>query len=147
MKRRLLWKIEEWIMQALMIGALALLLGILLLILVTVVGKGLPALSLEMLTQPPKGGYYTGAGGGILNAILGSLCLALGATFIASLFGLPVALYLQVYAGHSRLAEVMRLALDVLWASLLLSTALLHDVMLLLGLRASLLGESSRYPC
>ncbi len=128
-------------MQALMIGALALLLGILLLILVTVVGKGLPALSLEMLTQPPKGGYYTGAGGGILNAILGSLCLALGATFIASLFGLPVALYLQVYAGHSRLAEVMRLALDVLWGiPSIVYGAFGMTVMLFLGLRASLLG-------
>ncbi len=40
-------------------------------------------MSWEILTQVPKGGYYYGKGGGILNAILGSLSLAFGATFLA----------------------------------------------------------------
>jgi phosphate transport system permease protein len=141
MKRNLLWKIEETVMKGLMIGATTLALGCLLLILSTVVLKGLPALNLAMITQPPKGGYYTGAGGGILNAILGSLYLAVGGTLIAILLGLPVALYLQVHAGDSGVAGVVRLALDVLWGvPSIVYGAFGFSLMLFLGMRASLLG-------
>ena len=45
--------------------------------------KSAPALSLSMLTRTPKGGFYLGKEGGILNAIVGSLDLALGATVLA----------------------------------------------------------------
>ena len=38
--------------------------------------KGLPALTWAMVTQVPQGGFYLGKGGGALNAILGSLYLA-----------------------------------------------------------------------
>jgi phosphate transport system permease protein len=141
MKRNLLWKIEETVMKGLMIGATTLALGCLLLILSTVVLKSLPALNLAMITQPPKGGYYTGAGGGILNAILGSLYLAVGGTLIAILLGLPVALYLQVHAGDSGVAGVVRLALDVLWGvPSIVYGAFGFSLMLFLGMRASLLG-------
>jgi phosphate transport system permease protein len=141
MKRSLLWQIEEAVMKGLMIGALAIVVGCLLLILGTVLWRGLPAMNLAMLTQAPKGGYYTGAEGGILNAILGSLYLAVGATLAALLLGLPVALYLQEYAGHSRLAEAVRLALDVLWGiPSIVYGAFGFSLMLFLGMRASLLG-------
>jgi len=141
MKRSLLWKIEEAVMKGLMIGALVVVLGCLLLILSTVLRKGLPAMNLTMLIQAPKGGYYTGAEGGILNAILGSLYLALGATLVAFLLGLPIALHLQVYAGHSRLVEVVHLSLDVLWGiPSIVYGAFGFSLMLFLGMRASLLG-------
>jgi phosphate transport system permease protein len=141
MTRNLLWKIEETVMKGLMMGATALALGCLLLILGTVVWKGLPALNLAMITQPPKGGYYTGAEGGVLNAILGSLYLAVGATLLALLIGLPIALYLHVYAGRSRPLEVVRLALDVLWGvPSVVYGAFGFSLMLFLGMRASLLG-------
>ena len=58
-----------------------------------------------MLTQTPKGGYYLGKEGGILNAIVGSLYLAGGATALAFIMSLPIALYLQLYAARSRYAE------------------------------------------
>ncbi len=141
MKRRLLWKMEETMMKGLMVGAMALALGCLLLILNTVVWRGLPAINLTMLTQSPQGGYYTGAKGGILNAILGSLCLGVGATVVAFLLGLPIALYLQVYTGRSRLGEAVRLSLDVLWGTpSIVYGAFGFSLMLFLGMRASLLG-------
>jgi len=55
-------------------------------------------MNLAMITQTPKGGFYLGKEGGILNAIVGSLYLATGATFLAILISLPVVLYLNVYA-------------------------------------------------
>jgi len=141
MKRSLLWKIEEAIMRGLMIGAMVLVLGCLLLILGTVLWKGLPAMNLTILVQAPKGGYYTGAEGGILNAILGSLYLAVGATLVAFLLGLPIALYLQVYRGRSWVVEAVCLSLDVLWGiPSIVYGAFGFSLMLLLGVRASLLG-------
>jgi phosphate transport system permease protein len=141
MKRNLLWRLEETVMGILMRGALLLMIGCLLLILGTVAWRGLPAMNLAMITQTPRGGYYTGAGGGILNAILGSLYLALAATLAALFLGLPVALYLHVYAGRSRLAELVRLALDVLWGiPSIVYGAFGFSLMLFLGMRASLLG-------
>jgi phosphate transport system permease protein len=110
-------------------------------ILFTVIVKGLPALNLQMITQTPKGGYYLGKEGGILNAIVGSLYLAGGATLLALLLGLPIALYLEIYARGSRWADFVRLALDVLWGvPSIVYGAFGFTVMLMLGMRASLLG-------
>jgi len=134
-------KLEEAFVKVLMIGSAAAVLGSLVLILATVVWRGLPALNLAMLTQTPKGGYYLGKEGGILNAIVGSLYLAGGATVLALLVGLPIAIYLQLYAVRSRHAELARLALDVLWGvPSIVYGAFGFIIMLWLGMRASLLG-------
>jgi phosphate transport system permease protein len=94
-----------------------------------------------MLTQAPTAGYYLGEGGGILNAILGSLYLAGGGTLLALLLSLPIALYLEVYARSSLWASLVRLALDVLWGiPSIVYGAFGFTLMLALGLRASLLG-------
>ncbi|MBN1813693.1 MAG: phosphate ABC transporter permease PstA [Anaerolineae bacterium] len=124
-----------------MIVSTATVLGSLALILGTVVWRGLPALTLDMVTQTPKGGYYLGKEGGILNAIVGSLYLAGGATILALLASLPIALYLQIYARRTRRAEVIRLALDVLWGvPSIVYGAFGFIIMLWLGIRASLLA-------
>ena len=114
----------------------------LLLILGTVLWKSGPALSLSMLTQTPRGGFYLGKEGGILNAIVGSLDLALGATALAFLLSLPLALYLNVYKGRaSKTAVWTRFFLDVLWGvPSIVYGAFGFVVMLALGLRASLLA-------
>lgn len=140
--RRLVAHYEEWLFLGLMRLALIAVGGSLLLILATILIKGLPALSWEMFTQAPKGGYYLGGEGGILNAILGSLCLAGGATALAFGLSLAIALYLQPeYLGRSRLAQFIRFALDVLWGvPSIVYGAFGFTVMVLLGLRASLLG-------
>ena len=114
----------------------------LLLILGTIVWKSVPALSLSMLTKTPRGGFYLGKEGGILNAILGSLYLAAGATALAFLLSLPLALYLNIYKGPgSRTAAWTRFSLDVLWGvPSIVYGAFGFIVMLALGLRASLLA-------
>ena len=68
-------------------------------------------------------------------------CLPAGATLLALLIGLPIALYLEVYAPRSRWAGCVRLALDVMWGiPSIVYGAFGFTLMLLLGLRASLLG-------
>ena len=66
-------RIEERFFKALMLLSFVLVGGSLLLIVGTVLVRGLPGLTWDMLTQTPKGGFYMGKEGGILNAILGSL--------------------------------------------------------------------------
>ncbi len=124
-----------------MIASTLTVIGSLIFVLAIVVMKGLPALNLAMITQTPKGGYYMGGEGGILNAIAGSLCLAGGATVLALLLSLPIALFLQVYSGKSRLSEFTRLSLDVLWGvPTIVYGAFGFTIMVFLGIRASLLG-------
>ncbi len=132
---------EELIFQGLMIASALIVIGSLVFVLAVVVLKGLPALNLAMLTQTPKGGYYLGGEGGILNAITGSLCLAGGATVLALLLSLPIALFLQVYSGKSRFSEFARLSLDVLWGvPSIVYGAFGFTIMVFLRVRASLLG-------
>lgn len=132
---------EELIFQGLMIASALIVIGSLVFVLAVVVLRGLPALNLAMLIQTPKGGYYLGGEGGILNAITGSLCLAGGATLLALLLSLPIALFLQVYSGNSRFAEFTRLSLDVLWGiPSIVFGAFGFIIMVFLGVRASLLG-------
>lgn len=135
-------KIEENIFKGLMICSTLIILSSLVLILATVIMKGWPAMKLSMITQTPKGGYYLGKEGGILNAILGSLYLAGGAIFLSILISLPVALYLNVYARKgSRLSAFTRFSFDVLWSvPSIVYGAFGFAIMLFLGLKASLLA-------
>jgi phosphate transport system permease protein len=133
--------LEEAFFKTLMILSMVLVVGSLGFILLTVIIKGLPALNWAMVTQTPKGGYYLGKEGGILNAIVGSLYLALGGTVVALVFSLPLALYLQAYARRTGWADIVRLSLDVLWGiPSIVYGAFGFTLMLALGMRASLLG-------
>jgi phosphate transport system permease protein len=135
-------RLEEKIFKALMGLSVAAVIGCLALIVGTIVWKGLPALNLSMITRTPKGGYYLGREGGILNAIAGSLYLASGATVLAVFFSLPVVLYINVYARKkSRLASLTRFSFDVLWGiPSIVYGAFGFILMMMLGLRASLLA-------
>lgn len=134
-------RLEEGFYKFLMLASVWIVLGSLILIIGTVVWRGLPALDWAMVTQTPQGGYYLGKEGGILNAIMGSLYLAGGATLLALLFSLPIAIYLQVYATRRRLVEMIRLGLDVLWGiPSIVTGAFGFTLMLVVGMRASLLG-------
>jgi phosphate transport system permease protein len=141
-------RMEETIFKMLMIVSTLVVLACLVIILATVLWRGLPALDLAMLTQTPTGGFYLGGEGGILNAIIGSLLLAGGATLLALLFGLPIALYLHVYAARSRHAEIARLVFDVLWGIPSIVYGVFgFTIMLTLGIRASLLGGMITLAC
>ena len=132
----------ELFFRILMIGSTALVIGSLLLILATIVWKSLPALNLSMITRTPKGGFYLGKEGGILNAIAGSLYLGLGATALAFLLSLPLALYLNLYKSRGQKTAIWtRFSLDVLWGvPSIVYGAFGFLVMMALGLRASLLA-------
>lgn len=133
--------IEEGIVKGFMLLSFSLVVCSLGFILVTVIVKGLPALNLDMLIQTPKGGYYLGKEGGILNAIVGSLYLAGGATLLALVFSLPIALFLKTYSRRKWWADYVRLSLDILWGiPSIVYGAFGFTLMLALGLRASLLG-------
>lgn len=108
------WRIiEERLFKGLMYLSLVIVLGSLFSVFALVVIKGLPALNFAMLTQVPEGGYYLGGGGGILNAIVGSLYLAAGSIFIATCISIPTAWYLQNNKGHSKIASTIRTMLDI----------------------------------
>ncbi len=142
MKKKLARRhIEESIFKALMIGSFVFVVGSLGLILLTVIVKGLPSLTFNMLTQTPQGGYYLGKEGGILNAIVGSLYLAGGATLLALLVSVPMVSYLTTYAHRSRWAGTLRLSLDVLWGvPSIVYGAFAFIIMVAVGMRASLLA-------
>jgi len=133
---------EEFLFRVLMLLSLLAVVSGLLLIVAVITVKGAGALSLDMITRTPTGGYYLGKEGGLLNAIVGSLLLGLGATVSAAVLAFPVALYLQRdYAGRHRWANLVRMSLDLLWGvPSIVYGAFGFTVMLYLGLRASLLG-------
>ena len=134
-------KLEERFFKGLMIASTIIIVGSLMSVLIVVLLRGVPALSISMLTQTPKGGYYLGKEGGILNAIVGSVYLAGGATAVAFTISLPIALYLNEYIGGSRLASLTRQSLDMLWSvPSIIYGVFGFTIMVYLGMRASLLG-------
>jgi len=108
----------------------------------TIVYKGLPYLNWEMVSQLPKGGFYIGKEGGILNAILGSLYLAGVSTALSALIGIPISLYLNIYLGaQSKITQFSKLLFDVLYGvPSIVYGAVGFGIMVYLGIRASLLG-------
>lgn len=131
----------ELFMKTIMRIALIIVASSLGLILWTIISRGLPSLTWDMVTQIPKGGYYMGKDGGILNAIIGSVYLASGGTLIAILLSLPIALYLKTYADKSKWGDYVRLSLDVLWGiPSIVYGAFGFALMIMLGLRASMLA-------
>jgi phosphate transport system permease protein len=113
---RKLRHIEELFFRVLMFISTNIIVIALTIIIVSILYKGLPSLSWEMISQTPKGGFYFGREGGILNAIIGSLYLALASTFLALIIGLPVALMMNVHLiNHTKLVNSIRFILDLLW--------------------------------
>jgi phosphate transport system permease protein len=134
-------KAEEKIFKVLMVLSLAIVLSILFGIIVVTALKGGRALSLSMLIETPKGGYYLGREGGIANAIVGSLYLGLGAMLLSIFLSLPIAFGLQKDYVPRRFADFTRVILDVLWGiPSIVYGAFGFVIMVYFGLRASLLG-------
>jgi phosphate transport system permease protein len=140
--RKIRQKSEEILVQGLMYSSTYLILIVLFMIIFSIMKKGIPALSFQMLTQVPKGGYYFGKEGGILNAIVGSLYLGTGATLMALAIGLPVAVFMNTWLlPYRRLVNVTRFILDLLWGvPSIIYGAIGFTVMILLGAKTSLLA-------
>lgn len=135
-------KIEERFFKVMMILATYFILAILAIIIYSIFEKGIKSLSWEIISQIPKGGYYYGKGGGILNAILGSLSLAFGATILAFIIGLPVALYINVFLiRKKKLVNFIRFLLDLVWGiPSIVYGAFGFTFMIFIGLQTSLLA-------
>jgi phosphate transport system permease protein len=99
------------IMEALATLAALLAVGVLGVVVVSVLERGIPALTLDLFTkvQAPFGE----AGGGIEHAIIGSLILVGLATLMALPMGVLIAIYVGEFARPS-VSRLIRLALDVL---------------------------------
>jgi phosphate transport system permease protein len=134
--------IEEKFFRVLMFMSTNLIVIILLLIILSILYKGLPSLSWAMISQTPKGGFYFGKEGGILNAIIGSLYLSIGATLLAVAIGLPVALLMNVIlVKHKKLINMIRFLLDLLWGvPSIVYGAFGFTIMIYFGLKTSLLA-------
>ncbi|MBW6459133.1 MAG: phosphate ABC transporter permease PstA [Bacteroidales bacterium] len=134
--------IEEKFFRVLMFFSTTLIVMVLLLIIFSILYKGLPSLSWEMISQTPKGGFYFGKEGGVLNAIIGSLYLSIGATLLAFVIGLPVALFMNVYlVKFKKTVNTIRFFLDLLWGiPSIVYGAFGFTIMIYLGLKTSLLA-------
>ena len=102
---------RNFIASALMIGATGLGLGWLVLILGVLVWNGIGGLSLAVFTPntPPPG-----SAGGLLNPIIGSLMLTLGAVAIGTPLGLLAGTWMAEYGRYNRLTPVVRFVNDIL---------------------------------
>ena len=76
-----------------------------------IVLHGLPAINWEFLTGFPR---RSGAEGGILPAIVGTLCLVFGTIVAALPLGMATAVYLCEYARQGRFTRTLRLAIITL---------------------------------
>ena len=142
MARRDLRYIEQNFFRILMIISSTLIVLALGLIISSILIKGLPAVSWDMIVKTPGGGFYFGKEGGIANAIIGSLYLACGATIFASIIGIPVALYMNVnLVKNQRLVHGIRFLLDLLWGvPSIVYGAFGFMIMIWLGIKVSLLA-------
>src|ERR1041384_4103254 len=109
-------KLEENFFRVLMLLSIIIVAGSFFLIVGTIFYKGVPFMNLDMITKIPGGGFYIGKEGGVLNAIIGSLYIAGGATVLGLLISIPVAIYINMYInGHNIIANSLRIAFDVLF--------------------------------
>ena len=89
--------------------------GVVILMLVVIlgyiIGKGLPVIDWEFITQSPTDG---GLSGGIMPAIIGTLELLVGTAIIALPLGILTGTYLAEYAKDTRTTRIIRESIDVL---------------------------------
>ncbi len=139
MKKKLL---EEKIFKVIMVSAAIVILTVLLYIIGTVLYKGLPSLSWDMITKLPGGGFYLGKEGGVLNAIVGSVYIILGALALSLVISVPLVMYINFYLPpNSKFSKVIRFSLDILFGiPSIVYGAFGFALMIYLGIRASLLG-------
>jgi phosphate transport system permease protein len=72
------------------------------------VSRGLPALTWEFLTQPPRDNMTAG---GIMPAIVGTLILMFGTILLSVPFGVLSAIYLTEYSRRGLFVRMIRLAI------------------------------------
>ena len=86
----------------LVISALSIIIGY-------IVIRGIPAMTLEFLTQPPRN---LGRKGGIFPAIIGTLFLVVGSILFAVPIGMGAGIYLSEYAKENKIHRIIRSGID-----------------------------------
>jgi phosphate transport system permease protein len=99
------------IMEGICTAAALLAVVVLAIVIISVARKGLPALSVDFFTKSPAPVFQTG--GGIANAIVGTIIMTAMATLIAVPMGILIAIF-NVEFAPPQIAETVRLALNVL---------------------------------
>ena len=97
---------------ALSVAAMSVGLLVLLWILATLAIKGFGALNLQMFTQntPAPGSE----GGGLINAIFGSLLIVVLSTVISTPIGILAGIYLAEYGNENKVASITRFVTDIM---------------------------------
>lgn len=135
-------KIWEAVAKAFMWMSMVVVFGMVISVVWTIFSHGWKAMSWEMVSSLPGGGFYIGKEGGFLNAIVGSLYIVGASTVLGLLISVPVVFYLNVYLkSESKLAYTARMAFDVLFGvPSIVYGAFAFTIMVFFGLRTSLLG-------
>lgn len=142
MKKRRQKYIEEAVMKVVMYICVFLVLAFVLTIIWTIFQKGLSSVTWDMITKVPGPDFNTKNDGGFLNAIVGSLLIVVPSTLIGIIISIPVVFYITLYRKRNdKLSYAARLAYDVLYGiPSIVYGAFAFSVMVLVGMRASLLG-------
>ncbi len=101
------------VMEALATLAAIVAIAVLAIVIISVAKKGLPALNIDLFTQVTSTFGIPGEGGGIKNAIIGTLIM----TAIATLISVPLGVLLAIFSSEfapPRLALIIRITLNVL---------------------------------
>ncbi len=85
--------------------------AILVIMLYFIISKGIPVLSWEFLTQPPKRMMTEG---GIFPALIGTFLLGIGAMLFAMPIGVLTAIYLSEFAHPGKLTRLIRIGVNTL---------------------------------
>jgi phosphate transport system permease protein len=103
---------SNWLGLTLSMFAMALGMIFLLWILSVLFIKGFSAIDWNMFTQstPAPGSE----GGGLANAIVGSLMIVLSCTLISTPIGVMAGIYLSEYGGNSKIASITRFVNDIM---------------------------------
>jgi len=140
--RKTLRYLEEKFFKILMHISSFIIAGCLLLIVATIIVKGFSAFNLDMLTKIPGGGFYIGKEGGILNAIIGSLYIAGGASVIGLLISIPIVVYINLHIrDKTLLGNLIRLGYDIMFGiPSIIYGVFGFTIIVYLGMKTSLLG-------
>ena len=99
--------VKTWSVVSALVG-----IGVLIWILSGVITRGLGALNLNFFTQLPAPPGMPG--GGVANAIIGTIAMTLGASLISVPIGLLSGIYLAEFGQESKMADQSRFAANVL---------------------------------
>jgi phosphate transport system permease protein len=105
-------KVVNRVMELLMVTAALLAVAALVLVVLAVVSRGYKAISWDFFTQPPATGFFD-SGGGIANAIVGTIVIVACATVFALPLGILIAIYTHEFAP-ARVRHLVSFALDLL---------------------------------